>query len=58
MCLQIHNSQSTKRLIFLEEIEIIDVYRTCIHPTLSRNDTAVLHNQSIVSNNIIIGNES
>jgi len=25
---------------------------------LSRNDTAVLHNQSIVSNNIVIDNES
>jgi len=58
MSRQIHNSRSTKRRRFLEEIEIIDVYRTSIHPTLSRNDTAVLHNQSIVSNNIVIGNES
>jgi hypothetical protein len=51
MSRQIHNSRSTKRRRFLEEIEIIDVYRTSIHPTLSRNDRAVLHNQSIVSNN-------
>lgn len=58
MSRQIHNSRSTKRRRFLEEIEIIDVYRTSIHPTLTRNDTAVLHNQSIASNNIVIGNES
>lgn len=58
MSRQIHNSRSTKRRRFLEEIEIIDVYRTSIHSTLSRNDTAVLHNQSIVSNNIVIDNES
>lgn len=58
MSRQIHNSRSTKRRRFLEETEIIDVYRTSIPPTLSRNDTDVLHNQSIVSNNIVIGNES
>lgn len=59
MSCQIHNSLSTKRRRFLEEIEIIVVYRTCPHPNVSRNNTTVQQqHQGNVSNNIIVDNES
>ncbi|CAI6366882.1 unnamed protein product [Macrosiphum euphorbiae] len=59
MSRQIHNSLSTKRRRFLEEIEIIDVYRTCPHPNVSRNNTTVhQQHQGNVSYNIIVDNES
>lgn len=59
MSRQIHNSLSTKRRRFLEEIEIIDVYRTSPHPNVSKNNTTVQQqHQGNVSNNIIVDNES
>lgn len=55
---RISNSLSTKLRRFLEEVEVIDVYRTSPHPNLSRNDTTVHQNQGIIVSNNIVSDES
>lgn len=56
------NSKSTKRRRFLEEVEIINVYRTNTRPSSTRNNIALSQSTDIFSikpdNNSVVSNES